>query len=139
MDQSKIAMRYAKAFFRPGQRKGQPGLLKEDMDTISKLYNKSPGFKMLLESPVLKTSQKLSCWIPYWKERFKKETLNFVRMVTHNKREVHLPGMCRNFINMYQEDNGIQTAVLTSAVVLSKTMAEQIQSLLEAELKSASK
>lgn len=137
MDQSKIAKRYAKAFFGLAKEKGQSGLLKKDMDTISKLYKESAGFKMLLESPVLKTSQKMKLLDSILEGKVQKQTLNFVRLVTQNKREVHLPGMCRNFISMYQEDEGIQTVVLTSAVVLSNTLVEQIRSLLEAELKSS--
>ena len=137
MDQSKIATRYAKAFFSLAKEKSQLDLLKEDMDTISKLCRESSDFKVLLESPALKTSQKIKLFDYILEGKVQKLTLNFVRLVTHNKREVHLPGICRNFITRYQEDKGIQTAVLTSAVALSKTTVEQIRSFLETELKSA--
>jgi len=137
MDQSKIATRYAKAFFDLAKEKGQLGLLKEDMDTIGKLCRESSEFKLLLENPALKTSQKIKLFDSILEGKVQKQTLNFVRLITHNKREEHLPGICRNFTARYQEDKGIQTAVLTSAVALSKTTVEQIRAFLETELKSA--
>lgn len=136
MDQSKIASRYARAFFSLGKEKGQLGLLKEDMDTIGKLYHDSSDFKLLLESPALKTSQKIKLLDSILEGKIQKQTLNFVRLITHNKRETHLPAICRNFIYRYQEDKGIQTAVLTSATPLSDATVKQIRSLLETELKS---
>jgi F-type H+-transporting ATPase subunit delta len=136
MDQSKIATRYAKAFFSLAKEKGQLDLLKEDMETISKLCNESSDFKLLLENPALKTSQKIKLLSSILEGKVQKQTLNFVRLITHNKREVNLSAICKNFINMYQDDKGIQTAVLTSAVVLSTSTVEQIRSFLETELKS---
>jgi F-type H+-transporting ATPase subunit delta len=135
MDQSKITTRYAKAFFSLAKEKGQLDLLKKDMDLIRSLCDESSGLKLLLESPVLKISQKIKLLDSMLEEKVQKPTLNFVRLVTHSKREAYLPGICRDFLGMYQKEKGIKTAVLTSAVPISKTMADQIHAFLEAELK----
>ncbi|MDD4193269.1 MAG: ATP synthase F1 subunit delta [Mangrovibacterium sp.] len=136
MDQTKIATRYAKAFFSLAREKGRLDLLKEDMDTIGRLCGESPDFKLLLESPALKTSRKIKLFDSILGGKVQDDTLNFIRLITHNKREAHLPGICRNFTARYREDKGIQTAVLTGAVALSRTTVEQIRSFLETELKS---
>jgi F-type H+-transporting ATPase subunit delta len=128
-------MRYAKAFFRLAKEKGQLDLLKKDMDMVRSFCDESSGFKLLLESPVLKISQKIKLLDSMLEGKIQKPTLNFIRLVTHNKREAYLPGICRDFLAMYREEKGIKTAVLTSAVPLSKTTANQIHSFLEKELK----
>lgn len=136
MDQSKIAIRYAKAFFSLAKEKGRLDVLKEDIGMIHSLCDESSGFRLLLESPVVKTSQKMKLLDSALEGKIQKLTLNFISLVTHNKREAHLPGICRNFLALYQEEKGIKTAVLTSAVTLSKTTVRGIQSYLETELKS---
>jgi len=136
MDQSKIAVRYAKAFFSLGKEKGQLDALKKDIGLIRSLCDESAGFKLLLESPVVKTSQKIKLLDSLLGGKVQKLTLNFVRMVTHNKREAHMPGICRNFISLYQAEQGVKTAVLTSAVALGKSTTNRVHSFLEAALKS---
>lgn len=64
------------------------------------------------------------------------ETLNFIRLITRNRREANLPRICRNFIAMYRKEKGIRTAVFTSAVTLGKAVTDQIRSYLETEMQS---
>lgn len=136
MDQSKITVRYAKAFFSMGKEKKQLDVLKKDIELIFSVCNESADFKLLLESPVIKTSQKLKLMDAIFKGKIHELSSNFLHMITENKREVHLPGICRNILALYKKDQDVRTVVITSAVSLSPEIIDQIKSKLEDEFKA---
>ncbi len=136
MDQSKISVRYAKAFISLAKEKDVLETLKKDIDIIFHLCTDSSDFRLLLESPVIKTSQKIKLFDSIFKGKIGETSLNFVKLIAENKREVHLPGICRNFIQMYKQDQGVKTAVLTSAVALDSQIINKIKSQLEVEYKA---
>ncbi len=137
MDQSKIAVRYAKAFFSLAKEKGRLDSLTKDIGEIHLLCTQSADFRLILESPVLKTSRKIRLSDQLLKGKIDGLTLAFIRLLIQNKREAHLPAICRYFLKLYQDDKGIKSAVLTSAVSLSPEMVQQIHSYLEKEFSSA--
>ena len=133
MDQSKITVRYAKAFFSLAKEKKSLDRLKKDIDLIAKLSKESADFVLLLESPVVKTSQKIKLFNAIFQGKVDQLTLNFLTLIAENRREVHLPGICRNFQDLYRQDQGVKSAVITSAIPLQKELVGEIKAKLEAE------
>ncbi|MGQ8337302.1 ATP synthase F1 subunit delta [Sunxiuqinia sp. A32] len=136
MDQSKITVRYAKAFFSLAKEKNQLDAFKADVEIIVQLTKDSNDFNLLLESPVIKTSQKVKLIEAVFKGKIEKLTLQFLKLITKNKREVHLPGICRNFLDLYRKDQGVKSAVITSAIPLNKDILAQVQKKLESSFKT---
>ncbi len=136
MDQSKITVRYAKAFFSLAQEKKQLDTIKKDVDLIFGLCKESTDFRLLLESPVVKTSQKIKLIKSIFTGKIDPLSLNFLELVTSNKREAHLAGICRNFLAMYREEQGVKSAVLTTATELSPELTKEFQQKLEQEYKA---
>ena len=136
MDQGKTTVRYARAFFELAREKGRLGPLKDDIAAIGALHGESQEFRHLLESPVISLSKKISLLESALQGKVQPETLDFIRLITRNRREANLPGICRNFIAMYRKGKGIRTAVFTSAVTLGKAVTDQIRSYLETEMQS---
>jgi F-type H+-transporting ATPase subunit delta len=136
MDQSKVAVRYAKAFFNLAKEKKMLDKLKEDVDLIDKLSKESTDFILMLESPVIKTSQKVKLLETIFGGKINKLTLSFLKLIAENKREVHIPGICSNFTELYRKDQGVKTVAITSAIALGKEVVAQIQKKLENEFKT---
>ncbi len=134
MDQSKINVRYAKAFFSLAKEKQLLDGLKKDVNLILQLTKDSKEFQLLLESPVVKTAQKKKLISQIFQNQLSELTIQFLILITQNKREAHIPGICRNFIELYRKDQGIKTATITSAMPLQKDIITQIQQKLESEL-----
>ncbi len=133
MDHSKIAVRYAKAFFSLGKEKKLLDKLKKDMSMIAHLTEDSGEFLLLLRSPVIKTSQKVKLLKTIFEQKVTEQTLNFIILIAENKREAHVPSICRNFLELYRKEQGIKTATITSAISLRKDIILQIQKKLERE------
>lgn len=134
MDNSKVNVRYAKAFFSLAKEKNQLELLRSDIELVYNLCLESTDFRLLLESPVVKTSRKIALAKTIFGQKLNQLTMNFLELVFTNKREAELPGICRNFLLFYRQDLGVKTAVITTAVELNASILAGIQAKLEKDL-----
>ena len=58
MNDSKISVRYSKAIIEMSREKDILETVKTDMDFIGQCLNQIPEFKLVLDSPVIRTSEK---------------------------------------------------------------------------------
>ena len=133
MDQSKINVRYAKAFFTLAKEKGLTTELRKDAELIASVCATSSDFILLLESPVVKVSKKIKALKSIFEGKVNLYSLNFLVLIAENKREKNIPGIFRNLENLYRQEEGIKTALLTSAQPLTDEIVLQIQKELETE------
>ncbi|MCK3683725.1 ATP synthase F1 subunit delta [Maribellus sp. YY47] len=134
MDQSAINVRYAKAFFSTAKEKKLLDPLKADIQSVLEICHSVPDFILLLESPVVKTSKKAMLIRQIFEGKVDQLTLNFLLLIVENKREVFIPGICRNFLDLSKKDQNIRSALLTTASEVSPATIQKIQELLEKEL-----
>jgi F-type H+-transporting ATPase subunit delta len=57
-------------------------------------------------------------------------------LITENKREKYIPGIFRNLEDLYRQEEGIKTAVMTSSQSLDDSILLQVKQILEKEFKS---
>ncbi len=134
MDQSAITVRYAKAFFELAKEKKLLDTLKADIGLVASVCQDSTDFILLLESPIVKTSKKIELITAIFTGKVNELTLNFLNLVAKNKREVHIPGICRNFLALTRKDQNIKSAVLTTASEINTETIKKIEKLMEKEL-----
>jgi len=133
MDQSKINVRYAKAFFSLAKEKGLIRELQKDAVLISSVCKTISDFSILIESPVISTSSKIKAIKSIFEGKVNAYSLNFLILITENNREKYIPGIFRNLEELYRKDEGIRTAVLTTAKPMDNTLVEQIRHSIESE------
>ena len=136
MDQSAINVRYAKAFFSIAKEKKLLATLKPDIELVLNVCIDSADFILLLESPVIKTSKKSSLISSIFKEKVDDLTMDFLQLIVRNKREVYIPGICRNFLSLARKDQNIKSAILTTATEVTSDTIQKVTNLLEQELKA---
>lgn len=115
MNDSKISVRYAKALFDLANERGVLERVKEDMLMISDLLKSVPQFKEMLNSPIVKSSEKRLVMKAVFGDRFHSLTLSFLDLLVTNKREAYLQTIVLNFISSCRKLSGIKLAELTSA------------------------
>ncbi|HPT31308.1 MAG TPA: ATP synthase F1 subunit delta [Prolixibacteraceae bacterium] len=133
MNHSKINVRYAKALFSTGKEKGQIMTLHKDISGIYSLCSTSEEFNSLLDNPVISNARKKQIFLEIFKDKVSELTLHFVLLITENNREMELAGICRDFIDMVRNDQGILPATVTTAEPLSLSTLESIRKSLETE------
>ncbi len=134
MDHSAIAVRYAKAFFATAKEKSLLDSLKTDIELVFSVCTESADFILLLESPIVKTSKKAQLISSIFKGKVNELTLSFLMLITENKREIHIPGICRNFLELTRKDQNIKSALLTTASEIDSKSIKKIEQLLGKEL-----
>ena len=134
MSISAIRVRYAKAFFSLAKENNMLDTLKTDIQKVFDVCNQSSDFINLLESPVVKTSKKTELITEIFKSEINTLTLNFLLLITNNKRESYIPGICRNFLELTRKDQNIKSAVLITASEINIKTIDKIKVLLEKEL-----
>lgn len=137
MDQSAITVRYAKAFFILAKEKNLLDTLKTDIELISGVCTDSADFVLLLESPIVKTSKKAELIASIFKGKIDELSLKFLLLITKNKREVNIPGICRNFLALTRKDQNIKSAVLTTAAEIDSATIGRIKDILEKETEAS--
>lgn len=135
MNDSKIAVRYAKAFFELALEKNQLVALREDIELIASACE-LVDIQLLLESPVVKTSKKKELLKELFKGKIQDFSLKFLVMVTDNKRENYIPAICRNFVDQFRKHQGIKAAKVTTASSIDANLKKQISQVISDVFKS---
>ena len=120
MHQSQINVRYAKSLFLVAKENNKLNEITNDIELILKTIREIDDFKLLIEHPTIKASQKLEILEEIFKNKVDKYSLSFLHLIVKNKRENHLKSMCYNFIDFYRDYKGIKRAVLTTASEISE-------------------
>ncbi|WP_347839107.1 ATP synthase F1 subunit delta [uncultured Draconibacterium sp.] len=136
MNQSAITVRYAKAFFSLAKEKKQLDQLKADIQLVYQICKNNDDLILLLESPIIKSSKKAALLKQIFENTIETVSLNFLLLIVKNKREVNIPGICRNFLELTRKDLNIKSAVLTTATEVSSGILKKIEKLLGEELKA---
>lgn len=126
MFHSQINVRYAKSLFLLARDKNLVDEIKNDIDLIYQSLNEIPDILVLLEHPVIKTSRKKAVLTGLFAEKVNKYTLSFLALIVKNKRENHLKGILKYFIDLYRDFKGIKTTAITTAIKLSEKERKDI-------------
>ncbi|MBI5219866.1 MAG: ATP synthase F1 subunit delta [Bacteroidia bacterium] len=125
MSYSRIPVRYAKALFSLAKEKNLLDVFKKDMEIVSSSCSVAQ-FKSFLQSPVIMTSKKEAVINDIFKPLVNGKTLDFLLLIVKNKREVFLPDVSRNFIDMYRNHKGIKSVTFTSAYEIDCVLKNHI-------------
>ncbi|MFP4017882.1 MAG: ATP synthase F1 subunit delta [Bacteroidales bacterium] len=119
MHRSLITVRYAKALLLKGKEDNQLNEIQGDIHIVENTFSENENLYDVIQQPTILPSKKLSIIHNIFDNRLQTTTvLEFISLVIKNKREYYLKDMFRNFIDLYNIDQGIKAASITTAVTL---------------------
>jgi F-type H+-transporting ATPase subunit delta len=136
MNQSKIAVRYARALFQLALEKNRLDKIHRDIGMVSQALKDFGQFGLYLKSPVVKPSQKLALIREAFTGHIDDISHSFMGLLVQNKRENHLEDIIRRFFDVVREYKGIKSALITSAVPLDDKVREKFHALLSSIFKA---
>ena len=136
MDENKISVRYAKALFSLASENKALEEAKRDIDLIYQVTTLVPEFKMILGSPLIKSSDKGLIFKEIFAKQINAMTFSFLNLVLSNKRESYLEDISRNFLALYRKNSGFKSAVISSAFALDSVTVEQLKELIRGKFKT---
>lgn len=131
MNEVKIANRYAKALFDLSLELNNLEKVRKDIDLIHNVCQASKDFTLMLRSPVIRADKKALVISEIFSKKIEEVTLNFLLIITRNKREILIPEIVIQFIEIYKVHHNIITVGITTAVQLDEGTRSKILTLLE--------
>jgi F-type H+-transporting ATPase subunit delta len=126
MNESKITVRYAKALFALSKEGNALEPMRNDMELLFQCIKEIPELQYIIESPVIKVTEKVKLFEESFKSSFSPLTLSFVKLVLERRREEYLLGISRYFLSLLKADRGISPAELVTAVPLNDKLRQAI-------------
>ncbi len=136
MNQSKIAVRYAKALFLSALEKNILDIVRTDMALINQTIEDSDQFDLYLKSPVVKSKAKFKLISEVFQGKISDLSLNFLGILVQNKREDHLVDIAIRFNDVYRNYKGIKSASITTAISLNDDIKKKLLTLLASVYKA---
>jgi F-type H+-transporting ATPase subunit delta len=115
----KVAGRYAQALIELADEKKVTDAVWKDMELLLSTTNDNKDFHVFLNSPLIKADKKNDVFDKLF-GGFQDITLEFIHLLTKNKREMILPVIAEEFIKKLNTIRGIVPMILTSATKLDE-------------------
>ena len=135
MNESKISVRYAKALFQQAREDNILGEVKSDAEFIGQCINQIPELQLLLEIPVVRTSEKKKIIEKIIGSQINPLTLSFLNLVFTQKRELFLASILRHFLFLFNKEMGIRSALLLTPQKIDPAIRENIVNVISRKLK----
>lgn len=126
MAASKAAARYATALLDLSVEQNVLEDVHEDIHMIDQLCDSNKDLLAFFHSPIIQTRRKLQVYDAMFKGKVSEMTLNFLKLITKNKRENIVPQITESFIQQYRKHKGILDVYVKSAVKLEDSVKNQI-------------
>ncbi|MGM0496643.1 MAG: ATP synthase F1 subunit delta [Bacteroidota bacterium] len=118
MYQSLIATRYAKALFLKAREEEMLDQAMEEIRFVQSVFHEHSDVLTTLNHPVTYSSQKANILIELFQEKVHPIILDFLLLIARNHREAYFQNIFRDFTDYYNEDKGIKTVELTTAMAI---------------------
>lgn len=130
MSEIRIASRYAKSLIELANEQQAVEAIYADMDLFSSTCKVNRDLVVMLKSPIIRGDKKRQV-IEASFTGFNKLTTLFVNTVIRKGREAFLPLIAKEVIRMYNEQNNIASATVTTASAVGASVLADIQKTLE--------
>jgi F-type H+-transporting ATPase subunit delta len=119
------------ALFELAYEKNQVSEISDDLRKIQEVCTSSEDFIRLLDSPVIKVSEKKQVFSRLFQEKIHPLTFNFLKLLLSKNRESLLPATIKYFMRLVDDSQGIVRGELQTAYPLSKKQLEALKKHLD--------
>ena len=124
MKSTKVATRYAKSLLELAIEQDKIDSILGDMNFLLTTNSETRDFESLIASPIVNTDKKIEIFEKVFSQ-FEDVTMSFVKLITKNRRESHLPAIAQSFSDQVKEFKGIVPMTITSAAPLDSSTRER--------------
>ena len=125
MSGSRAAIRYAKAVLSLAQDQKAEQAVNDDMKTIADAIAQSTDLNQMLQSPVVRSSDKKAVLSSVF-TNVNANTTNLIDTLISNKRLALLGNVASSYVQLYDQLRGSQIATVTTAVALTADLKTKV-------------
>ena len=127
---SRAAIRYARAILQKANENNTEAVLFGDMQSVYKTIEDSRELQSVLQSPVIKTSDKKQALLKIFSGQ-SEITHSLINILVANKRTALLGNVARSYIDLYNDEQGVKVATVITAVPLSSELENKVMAKLK--------
>lgn len=131
-----VVKRYATALFEISKEANALAQYEAEVKTIVEAIKQTPDFITLLEDAKVSKEEKISLIENIFGDKVSDAIVGLMVLMVRKSRETSILEVLEGFLDMVKKEAGIVKATVTSAIALSQTQLEQIQSKIEASTNS---
>jgi F-type H+-transporting ATPase subunit delta len=126
MKNARAAIRYAKALLNLAKDSKEETAVNDDMLFITTTISENEEFEVMLNSPIVKSSDKINVLNALFKEKVNAITLGLFHLLKDNKRIAMLASIAKQYAIIYDFEKHLQVAKVTTAIPLTSEIEKQI-------------
>lgn len=127
MSEIQVASRYAKSLIDLAEEQNALEPIKSDIESFLKVIKENKQLAAILKNPIIHTDKKIAILESLFGKSFHKIVLAFFRIVISKGRAEILNATALEFMNAYNQRNGIIKATVTSAAALTSENKKQLE------------
>lgn len=129
MKNQKLAKRYAYSLLSLATEQGKMEAVYSNMKYIGQLIDESTELKVILKSPIIKAYQKINIIKKVLGGNIDILSEKFIELLIKHSREVHLHEVVFSFVDLYDKQNDIKTAYITTATPLNEDNLNRLKEI----------
>ncbi|MDY6326621.1 MAG: ATP synthase F1 subunit delta [Bacteroidales bacterium] len=133
MKNPRLSHRYAKALFDFAKEKNKTEEVFNDMSLLDKTLGENRDLQLFLRNPIVEPKQKHSVFESVFNGSLDEVTYKFLEVLLKQKREPGLDLVCKEFVKLYNTENNIKEATITTAQPLSEELRNKVAGVLAAQ------
>ncbi len=122
---SRASIRYAKAVLQKANESNTEAVMFGDMQSVSKTIENSRELQNVLQSPVIKASDKKEALLKIFSGQ-SETTHSLIQILVANKRISSLAEVAKSYIDLYNHEQGVKVATVITAVPLSEELEKKV-------------
>lgn len=130
----KLAYRYSKALLDLAIDQKKLDEVKSDIDEFVVNCDENRDLVLMLKSPIIQPSKKISIIDTIYKGRISELSLKFFHIVINKKRESGLLDIAKSFLRAYNVYKGIQPARVVTAIKISDDLKAKFEDEIKKQL-----
>ena len=127
MNGSKAAIRYAKAVLQQANDADLANVVFGDMQSVDATLEESKELRTVLNSPVIKNSDKQEALLKIFSAQTE-TTKTLIKVLVENNRIEALGDVAKGYIHLYNEQQGVKVAKVTTALPITSEIEAQVLS-----------
>ena len=127
-----VAERYAKALLQLGLERNALKALDADVSILQDTFTASRDLQLFIQSPVISSQKKQNVFTALFKEQLSALGLQFVLLVTRQRRESFLPQIIQAFSSLHLKHQGIARVEVLTAAALDDAARLNLQKVIHA-------
>jgi F-type H+-transporting ATPase subunit delta len=126
MKDARAALRYAKAILNLAKDSKDESAVNKDMQLIASTISENQELQVVLQSPIVKASDKMNILKAMFSEKVDNITLGLFNLLQENKRISMLGSIAKQYTLIYDFYKNTQVAKVTTAVPISEDIEKQV-------------